>query len=67
MNYFEKRYNKASINQKDVKYDFWRYGNELGKKLDDAEVEYMIVKFYVLIQMLITQNSLNTTLLMIMI
>ena len=41
MNYFEKRYNKASINQKDVKYDFWRYGNELGKKLDDAEVEYI--------------------------
>lgn len=41
MNYFEKRYNSQSIDEKNIKYDFWRYGKNLGKKLDDYEIAYV--------------------------
>lgn len=42
MNYFEKRYNKKDVLNEKAKYDFWRYGNNLGQRLDDIEVEYAL-------------------------
>jgi len=41
MNYFEKRYNEKSVDKKKVKHDFWRYSHNLGKKIDDFEVDYI--------------------------
>jgi SAM-dependent methyltransferase len=42
MNYFNKRYDKQSVNLNEAKYDFWKYGDRIGKILDDIEVNFVL-------------------------